>query len=190
MLTKCPECSKDVSDKAKSCPNCGFPIEAKAKLPQETRPNVHPSGNDLDRNKPSNLNKTLSERITSDQSEAALKNILGLKFKELEPNFDADTLRLGNANMTITQVNLQNVADNEWLITVDFKEDDKTAMQRLYYGMGAALLFTLFTGHTTVAALVVLLGAWLYWAESKALKMNTPTVEAFFKNIKAATAPS
>ena len=25
-LIKCPECGKDVSDKAKSCPNCGNPI--------------------------------------------------------------------------------------------------------------------------------------------------------------------
>jgi len=25
-LIKCPECSKEVSDKAVSCPNCGFPI--------------------------------------------------------------------------------------------------------------------------------------------------------------------
>lgn len=25
-LIKCPECGKDVSDKAQSCPNCGFPI--------------------------------------------------------------------------------------------------------------------------------------------------------------------
>lgn len=27
-LIKCPECGKDVSDKAESCPNCGFPIES------------------------------------------------------------------------------------------------------------------------------------------------------------------
>lgn len=26
-LIKCPECGRDVSDKAKSCPNCGFPVE-------------------------------------------------------------------------------------------------------------------------------------------------------------------
>lgn len=25
-LIKCPECSKEISDKAVSCPNCGFPI--------------------------------------------------------------------------------------------------------------------------------------------------------------------
>ena len=26
-LIKCPECGKEISDLAKSCPNCGFPIE-------------------------------------------------------------------------------------------------------------------------------------------------------------------
>ena len=27
-MIKCPECGKDVSDKAKCCPNCGYPIES------------------------------------------------------------------------------------------------------------------------------------------------------------------
>ncbi len=27
MLIICPECNKSVSDKAKTCPNCGYPIE-------------------------------------------------------------------------------------------------------------------------------------------------------------------
>lgn len=25
-LIKCPECGKEISDKAQSCPNCGYPI--------------------------------------------------------------------------------------------------------------------------------------------------------------------
>ena len=32
-MIKCPECGKEVSDKAKTCPNCGCPIE-----------NISPSG--------------------------------------------------------------------------------------------------------------------------------------------------
>lgn len=27
MLTQCPECSKEISDKAISCPNCGYPMQ-------------------------------------------------------------------------------------------------------------------------------------------------------------------
>lgn len=27
-LTKCPECSRDVSDRAPACPGCGFPVAA------------------------------------------------------------------------------------------------------------------------------------------------------------------
>jgi hypothetical protein len=30
-LIKCPECNKEISDKAKSCPNCGCPININAK---------------------------------------------------------------------------------------------------------------------------------------------------------------
>lgn len=28
MLIRCPECNLEISDKAKSCPKCGFPIES------------------------------------------------------------------------------------------------------------------------------------------------------------------
>ena len=35
-LIKCPECGKEISDKAASCPNCGFPI-SETKAPQKER---------------------------------------------------------------------------------------------------------------------------------------------------------
>ena len=31
MLIKCPECNKEVSDKATNCPHCGFPLKRKDK---------------------------------------------------------------------------------------------------------------------------------------------------------------
>ncbi len=31
-LIKCPECGKEVSDKAQSCPNCGFPLSTDIKV--------------------------------------------------------------------------------------------------------------------------------------------------------------
>lgn len=31
-LIKCPECTKEISDKALSCPNCGFPIATEISL--------------------------------------------------------------------------------------------------------------------------------------------------------------
>lgn len=38
MLTKCPECSTDVSDKAAACPKCGHPLQ-----PSATNPTLAPS---------------------------------------------------------------------------------------------------------------------------------------------------
>lgn len=32
-MIKCDECGKDVSDKAKTCPNCGCPIDTKIYCP-------------------------------------------------------------------------------------------------------------------------------------------------------------
>jgi len=34
-LIKCPECSNDVSDKAGSCPKCGFPFQNAPQSPNE-----------------------------------------------------------------------------------------------------------------------------------------------------------
>ena len=35
-LLKCPECAHDVSDKAVSCPNCGYPMNT----PSSTKPRI------------------------------------------------------------------------------------------------------------------------------------------------------
>ena len=35
-LIKCPECGKEISDKATACPNCGYPIDGKPIEPVET----------------------------------------------------------------------------------------------------------------------------------------------------------
>ena len=33
-IIKCPECGKEVSNKARSCPNCGAPIDKKTYCPK------------------------------------------------------------------------------------------------------------------------------------------------------------
>lgn len=33
-IIKCPECGKEVSDKAKACPNCGVPIDTNVYCPK------------------------------------------------------------------------------------------------------------------------------------------------------------
>ena len=39
-MIKCPECGKDVSDKARSCPNCGNPIDTNVYCPKCGSSNV------------------------------------------------------------------------------------------------------------------------------------------------------
>ena len=34
-LIKCPECGKEISDAAESCPNCGYPIKGQQKMKKE-----------------------------------------------------------------------------------------------------------------------------------------------------------
>jgi len=38
MLIKCPECSKEVSDKAEACPNCAYPIAKKVEANEVNEP--------------------------------------------------------------------------------------------------------------------------------------------------------
>lgn len=42
-LITCPECGKEISDKAKTCPNCGAPVEVKAEIPEievQSKPDI------------------------------------------------------------------------------------------------------------------------------------------------------
>ena len=39
MLISCPECELQVSDKALSCPHCGYPLKPEATKPRKPRTN-------------------------------------------------------------------------------------------------------------------------------------------------------
>lgn len=39
MLIQCPECDLQVSDKANTCPHCGYPLKPDAKLKSSRKPN-------------------------------------------------------------------------------------------------------------------------------------------------------
>lgn len=43
MLIRCPECQKEISDKAFSCPNCGYPIQQNDFSSEDNRENVLPN---------------------------------------------------------------------------------------------------------------------------------------------------
>lgn len=44
MLVKCPECGKEVSDQAQSCPGCGYEPVAVDRLSSDSKPGVKRSG--------------------------------------------------------------------------------------------------------------------------------------------------
>ena len=70
MLIKCPECGKEISDKATACPNCGCPVEKyhvseievqkKEDLGQRYRKRVEDEGNDAPHSKLSIISLILS----------------------------------------------------------------------------------------------------------------------------------
>ena len=39
MLIQCPECDLQVSDKANTCPHCGYPLKPDVKLKSSRKPN-------------------------------------------------------------------------------------------------------------------------------------------------------
>lgn len=70
-LIKCPECGGIVSDKAPSCPHCGFPLEASISVQEqiiaehELPTDKHEAENLCDLNDPDSLNVESNEVIES-----------------------------------------------------------------------------------------------------------------------------
>ena len=73
MLTKCPECELQVSDKAASCPHCGFPLKGSAKSSKYKKPNRRrrlPNGfGQISEIKNRNLRKPFRAMITVGKNE-------------------------------------------------------------------------------------------------------------------------
>lgn len=77
MLTKCPECDLQVSDKAISCPHCGYPFKPE-KISHTKKPKRLPNGFGQITKLKSNLRKTfvtLAKKYNLD--EYAIKRIVG-----------------------------------------------------------------------------------------------------------------
>lgn len=88
-LIKCPECGKEFSDKANSCPNCGIPTEEAIKMMNEKIPegelidnNSNPS--DLESN-PETTNKLSEKSFKEDNKIIDLKNKLSKSNSSEEP---------------------------------------------------------------------------------------------------------
>ena len=48
-LIKCPECGKQISDKAESCPNCGYRIESTIEEKKEIPSKIKQEAKEIDK---------------------------------------------------------------------------------------------------------------------------------------------
>jgi hypothetical protein len=95
-LIKCPEYGKEISEKAISCPNCGYPISLKNKTP-ENNTNHNPFDlsreTDFSKNLPQDLN--IGKQITNWWGNARIKG-----FYELTEN-DFDEIPYGEVEVIL-----------------------------------------------------------------------------------------
>lgn len=68
-LTKCPECQQEISDQAKSCPHCGYPIDNAIPIVDASEASSAPVSD----NEPSNQSETSSVKNTTSH-----KKMLGI----------------------------------------------------------------------------------------------------------------
>ena len=82
-LIKCPECGKDVSDRAESCPNCGCPVESpsgtvKIMLPVLGQQSQLSSKQKVSIFKTGNIGNTLWKGVAGDVAEVYLERAADL----------------------------------------------------------------------------------------------------------------
>lgn len=70
MLTKCPECTLQVSDKASFCPHCGYPMTSKAVYLRPSKRQRLPNGfGQITKLKQKNLRKPYRAMVTVGKTE-------------------------------------------------------------------------------------------------------------------------
>lgn len=106
-----------------------------------------------EKKKDEDFNRTLTQRIKCNRSEADIKVVVGNHFHKMEPEFDPSSLRYENT----AKVTIDYVADSEWLITVDFKEEDESKLRYSNFVLGAIFLYNLFAGNLGFAFIVIIL---------------------------------
>lgn len=82
-LINCPECNKEISDKAVACPNCGCPASEFAQQPEDTRSEVDKIADEIFWEKPNRWikNPKLLARRAGISVEKA-KDMMNIRLKE------------------------------------------------------------------------------------------------------------
>lgn len=106
-LIICEECKSTISDKASSCPSCGYPLLKS--LPLKAPKMAPPVGNFRHRE---------TERFMTASDEADIRKIIADKLKTIDPNFDEELLIAKRANSIIVKVNISKNGQ-DCLVTVD-----------------------------------------------------------------------
>lgn len=72
MLILCPECELEVSDKAISCPHCGYPLKSKSSLPPKKKHMRLPNGfGQISEVRGRNLRKPFRAMVTAGRTDEA-----------------------------------------------------------------------------------------------------------------------
>jgi len=98
------------------------------------------------------FNRTITQRITCKRSEEEIKAVVGNHFHKMEPEFDATTLRYSD----IAKISVGKVAEYEWIITVDFDEEEESTLRNAYFVLGAIFLYNLFVGNLGIVFLIII----------------------------------
>lgn len=124
-LICCPECERQISDKALACPGCGAPVPPVVLSTQQNSTPVRTVMSEAEIRKAVKARIRITEQIITIRPEAELRKAIGEQFKIVEQRFDTESLSHKVAPAGKVEVSLSKI-EKGWLISVDLDDDSKS----------------------------------------------------------------